>query len=85
MDGAIDLGSRVDRIIRYRSLKPDITEADLEVIEEKMAGRRAYKYQRLDELVSYLENTTKCRARWISEYFGKLMNDCGRCNVCSTL
>ncbi|MDD4337063.1 MAG: RecQ family zinc-binding domain-containing protein, partial [Firmicutes bacterium] len=68
--GAIDLGSRVDRIIRYRSLKS--------------AGRRAYKYQRLDKLVSYLENTTKCRARWISEYFGKPMNDCVRCDVCST-
>lgn len=84
VEGAIDLGSRVDRIIRYRSLKSDITEADLETIEEKLAGRRAYKYQRLDKLVSYLENTTKCRARWISEYFGKPMNDCVRCDVCST-
>ena len=82
VEGAIDLGSRADRIIRYRRLKPDITEADLEAIEENMAGRRVYKKQRLDELVAYLENTTKCRARWISEYLGKTMDDCGRCDVC---
>ena len=83
VEGAIDLGSRADRIIRYRTVKPDIADADLEAIEEKMAGRRAYKTQRLDELVAYLENTMQCRARLIGEYLGKEMSDCGRCDVCS--
>lgn len=80
--GAIDLGSRVDRIIRYRSLRQDITDKDLAIIEVEMAKRRTYKSQRLADLVKYLENTKVCRAKWISEYLGKPMDDCGRCDVC---
>lgn len=82
VDGVVNLGSRADRIVRYRSLKPDITDDDLDIIESQMAKRRTFKEQRLADLAAYLQNEATCRAKWISDYLGKPMKPCGRCDLC---
>lgn len=82
LDGAIDIGSREFRDIRYLKLRNDIEIDDLENIEAEMSARRAFKYDRLERMIQYAENTTNCRAQLISQYFDKSQNPCGKCDVC---
>ncbi|NMC60144.1 MAG: RecQ family ATP-dependent DNA helicase [Candidatus Methanofastidiosa archaeon] len=82
LDGVIDVGPREFRDIKYLKLRNDIENDDLENIEVEMSARRAFKYDRLEKMIQYAENTNKCRAQCISEYFDKNQDPCRKCDIC---
>lgn len=48
-----------------------------------LAQRKQRAQDRLDAMVSFLENTEECRSRLLIRYFGEeVAKDCGTCDVC---
>jgi len=48
-----------------------------------LAQRKKRAQDRLNAMVSFLENTEECRSRQLIRYFGEeVANDCGTCDVC---
>jgi len=44
------------------------------------------KKEKLARMISYVENKKVCRSRFLLHYFGeKVVNDCGKCDVCTEL
>ena len=79
-------------IISYRSTGNDSTITFNEIREDDLTINRIAKYlekqneikvQQLDAVIHYATDTTHCKSRLLTEYFGeKTQEDCGMCSVC---
>ncbi len=64
-------------------LKERLEEKQLYFKPEHYRLRKENARIRLETMIDYIENTTECRSRFISNYFGdKNVKRCGICDVC---
>lgn len=55
----------------------------LPVDRVRMEKRRALHFAKMESMISYVTQTTRCRMQFIQEYFGEVTyNTCGSCDVC---
>ena len=64
-------------------LTPRIDAKDLYISEENYQKRKTSSKQRLDAVINYVRNNTKCRSQQLISYFGETESKrCGKCDVC---
>ncbi|MCB0804825.1 MAG: RecQ family ATP-dependent DNA helicase [Bacteroidales bacterium] len=64
-------------------LAPRLDGKDVTLSDVNYRNRKADTDKRLEAVISYLGNATKCRSRQLLAYFGeKDSNRCGKCDVC---
>ena len=64
-------------------LSPRLDAKDLYISEENYLNRKKSAKERLDAVISYVTNSTKCRSQQLISYFGESDSKrCGKCDVC---
>lgn len=74
---------------QQRSSEPQITfmqdrpEQNSFSIDKRLYQlRKKNAGERLNSMISYVKNESKCRQNVLVEYFGEKVEDCGRCDIC---
>ncbi|MFP4622060.1 MAG: RecQ family ATP-dependent DNA helicase [Bacteroidales bacterium] len=61
-----------------------LDKKNLHVSREKYRERKELYIQKLNHMIRYATNASKCRSRFLLEYFGEMNADrCGQCDVCT--
>jgi ATP-dependent DNA helicase RecQ len=64
-------------------LTPRIDAKNLYISEENYEKRKSSSKERLDAVINYVTNNTKCRSQQLISYFGETESKrCGKCDVC---
>ncbi|RLD58900.1 MAG: RecQ family ATP-dependent DNA helicase [Bacteroidetes bacterium] len=64
-------------------LSPRLDAKDLYISEENYINRKKTAKERLDAVIGYVANNTKCRSQQLISYFGEPESKrCGKCDVC---
>ncbi len=81
-----------DNLVNYTSTKNDLEltflvpredDKTINVFAKTIKSLNKTKEENLKQMLSYIENTTKCRSVFILEYFGEETNKlCGKCDIC---
>ncbi len=68
---------------RLTFLTPRFDGKDITLSDEIYKERHADSKRRLEALITYIQNNTKCRSRQLLAYFDEeIANRCGKCDVC---
>ncbi len=63
--------------------QPRVRENDIVFKEENYKFLKQRYIEQIEAVISYVENTKKCRSQMLLEYFGeKKTKPCGKCDVC---
>jgi len=66
-------------------LKPREDKYTINIIAKNTKQQHQLKVEKYNSMLSYVANTTLCRNRFITTYFGDEINsDCGICDVCKS-
>ena len=61
-----------------------LDKRNLHISKEKYRERKKLYIEKLHHMVRYATNTSKCRSRFLLEYFGEMnAQRCGQCDVCT--
>ncbi len=64
-------------------LTPRIDAKDLYISQENYEKRKRSSRERIDAVIDYVTNNTKCRSQQLISYFGETDSKrCGKCDVC---